>query len=129
MLHLSLVFLGGGLGAVSRHLVGLAALRHFGPGFPAGTLIVNIVGSLLMGCLIGWLARRGVAGNEWRLFLATGVLGGFTTFSAFSLDVANLWQRGEMTSAAIYIGASVLVSILAVFVGLWMARILVSVAA
>ena len=122
MLHICLVFLGGGLGATGRHLVGLVALRQFGPAFPFGTLIVNIVGSLLMGLVIGWLARRGISGNEWRLFLTTGILGGFTTFSAFSLDVANLWERGELGTAALYVSSSVLVSIVAVFVGLWCAR-------
>ena len=127
MLHVALVFLGGGLGAAGRHLVGLAALRQLGPGFPFGTLIVNVVGSLLMGFIIGWLARRGVSGSDWRLFLTTGVLGGFTTFSAFSLDVANMWERGELGPAALYVGGSVFVSILAVFVGLWAARTFVPV--
>ena len=127
MLHVVLVFLGGGLGAAGRHLVGLAALRQFGPGFPFGTLIVNVVGSLLMGLIIGWLARRGVGGNDWRLFLTTGILGGFTTFSAFSLDVANMWERGELGTAALYVGSSVFVSILAVFAGLWCARTFVPV--
>lgn len=127
MLHVVLVFLGGGLGAAGRHLVGLAALRQFGPGFPFGTLIVNVVGSLLMGLIIGWLARRGVGGSDWRLFLATGILGGFTTFSAFSLDVANMWERGELGTAALYVGSSVFVSILAVFAGLWCARTFVPV--
>ena len=127
MLHVALVFLGGGLGAAGRHLVGLAALRQFGPAFPYGTLIVNVLGSLAMGLVIGWLVRRGVTGNEWRLFLTTGVLGGFTTFSAFSLDVANMWERGALGGAAFYVGSSVVVSILAVFLGLWLARTFVPV--
>ncbi len=101
-------------------------LRLAGPGFPWGTLFVNIFGSLLMGLLIGWLVKRtgvGVVSSEnLRLFLATGLLGGFTTFSAFSLDVANMWQRGDTMAAFSYILASVLFSILAVFAGLWLVR-------
>ena len=122
MLHTMLVFLGGGLGASARHLAGQASLRLLGPGFPYGTLLVNVAGSLLMGLLIGWLVRRGGAPNELRLFLATGFLGGFTTFSAFSLDFANLWTRGESTSAVAYAAGSVLLSLTAVFLGLWLMR-------
>lgn len=121
MLHVLLVFLGGGLGAAGRHLVGLAALRQFGPEFPYGTLIVNVVGSLAMGLLIGWLARRGGT-NEMRLFLATGVLGGFTTFSAYSLDIANLWEKGATGPALLYALGTVLICIIAVFAGLWLTR-------
>lgn len=127
MQHLILVALGGGLGAAGRHLVNLAALRAFGPGFPAGTLAVNVAGSLLMGLLVGWLAARaGGSGNALRLFLATGFLGGFTTFSAFSLDVATLWERGALATAALYAGISVAASILALFAGLLAMRALVS---
>ena len=121
MLHALLVFLGGGLGATGRYLVGIAALRQFGPGFPYATMIVNIGGSLLMGLLIGWLVRKG-GGQEMRLFFATGLLGGFTTFSAFSLDVANLWERGAFTSALSYTLVTVVACIVAVFVGLWLVR-------
>ncbi len=121
MLHAVLIFVGGGVGAVGRHFVGLAALCQFGPGFPYGTLVVNIVGSLAMGLLIGWLVRRG-GSTDLRLFLATGVLGGFTTFSAFSLDFANLWERGEPTLAFGYVAGSVVVSLVAVFAGLWIMR-------
>ncbi len=123
MIHFLLVFLGGGLGAGARHLTGLASLRMFGPAFPFGTLIVNIIGSLAMGILIGWLARRvGGTSQELRLLLATGFLGGFTTFSAFSLDVAVMWQRGDQLFAGLYIAASVIISILGVFAGLWLMR-------
>ena len=123
MQHLFLVALGGGLGAAGRHLVNLAALRTFGPGFPVGTLTVNVVGSLAMGLLVGWLASRpeGV-GPGLRLFLATGFLGGFTTFSAFSLDAVSLWERGEATTALIYAAVSVVVSIAALFAGLMVMR-------
>jgi len=123
MLHLVLIFLGGGFGAASRHLVNGAALRAIGPGFPAGTLTVNVVGSLLMGLFIGWIVKSG-ASNETRLFVATGFLGGFTTFSAFSLDVANLWERGATGPALGYVAASVILSVGAVFAGLAIARIL-----
>ncbi|KJS16517.1 MAG: camphor resistance protein CrcB [Hoeflea sp. BRH_c9] len=119
---LVLIFLGGGLGAVSRHLTGAAVMRLAGPGFPWGTLLVNIAGSLAMGLLIAWLARRSAGDAELRLLLATGFLGGFTTFSAFSLDAVSLYERGALTAAAAYVIASVTVSILALFGGLWLAR-------
>lgn len=122
MTHLLLVALGGAIGASFRHLSGLAFLRMLGPGYPYGTLFVNVTGSLVMGLLIGWLAKRGTTSNELRLFLATGVLGGFTTFSAFSLDVANLWQRGDSIAAFGYVLISVTASIVAVFAGLWVMR-------
>ncbi len=119
---LVLVFVGGGLGAVSRHLTGMAVMRASGPGFPWGTMVVNIIGSLVMGCLIAWLARRSSGDADLRLLLATGFLGGFTTFSAFSLDAVTLYERGALTAAAAYVIASVTVSILALFGGLWLAR-------
>lgn len=110
-----LVFLGAGLGGAARHAVNLGCARWCGVGFPWGTLTVNVAGSFAMGALAGWLAFR--AGEGWsqhaRLFLATGVLGGFTTFSAFSLDVLLLWERGQALAAATYAGASVVLSILA----------------
>ena len=121
MMHVLLVFLGGGIGATGRYLVGIAALRQFGPGFPYGTLMVNLVGSLLMGLFIGWLVRKG-GSHELRLFFATGVLGGFTTYSAFSLDVANLWEQGNLGAALIYTMGTVVACVAAVFVGLWFAR-------
>ena len=122
MTHFLVVFLGGGLGAGLRHLTGLAALRLFGPGFPWGTFIVNVVGSLVMGIFIALLGRKIQATTELRLLVATGFLGGFTTFSAFSLDVAVMWERGANTTAFFYVTASVLLSLLAVFAGLWLVR-------
>lgn len=123
MMHLLIVALGGAIGASLRYLSGLAILRFAGAAFPYGTLFVNIVGSFAMGLVIAWLAKRtGSASTELRLFLATGLLGGFTTFSAFSLDFANLWQRGDTITAFTYVLASVFISILAVFAGLWLAR-------
>lgn len=122
MSHLLLVALGGAIGASARHLANLAALRIGGPNFPWGTLFVNIAGSFAMGLLIAGLARRTGTSMEVRSFLATGVLGGFTTFSAFSLDFASLWERGEQWTGAVYLAASVSLSILALFAGLTMIR-------
>jgi CrcB protein len=119
------VFLGAGIGGALRHGVNRAGLAIVGPGFPAGTLFVNIVGCFAMGLLAGFFAYRGeLTSPATRLFLTTGVLGGFTTFSAFSLDAAVLWQRGQMGVAVGYVAASVLVSIAAVFFGLWVGRTL-----
>ncbi|MBN9472367.1 MAG: fluoride efflux transporter CrcB [Bosea sp.] len=119
-----LVFLGAGIGGVLRHGVNLATLRWLGPGFPFGTMAINILGSGLMGLLVGWLAFR--AGEGWtqhsRLFFATGVLGGFTTFSAFSLDAVLLWQRGDLAMAAFYVLGSVVLSLIALFTGLALVR-------
>lgn len=127
MFHLFLVALGGGLGAAGRHLVNLAALRTFGPGFPAGTLTVNVLGSVAMGLLVGWLAARPEgSSNALRLFLATGVLGGFTTFSAFSLDAVSLWERGEAATALLYGGLSVALSIAGLVAGLLAMRTLMA---
>lgn len=118
-----LVALGGAIGASLRHGVGLVALRHLPSGWPWGTSFVNIAGSLAMGMLIGWLALKAEGASQAaRLFLATGVLGGFTTFSAFSLEVANMLRSGETVKAGLYAGLSVLLSVSALFIGLWMAR-------
>ncbi|POF31535.1 CrcB protein [Roseibium marinum] len=115
--------LGGGIGAGGRHLVSMGTLRLFGPGFPVGTLSVNVIGSLIMGLFIGWLVRHETGDMQsLRYFLATGILGGFTTFSAFSLDTAVLWQRGDTQLALVYVAASVLLSIVAVFAGLMIMR-------
>jgi len=123
MNHLLIVVLGGGIGAGLRHLSAKVALRIMGPAFPWGTLFVNIAGSLVMGLFIGWLVKRsGGSSQEMRLFFATGVLGGFTTFSAFSLDAANLLERGANLMALSYVLGSVVLSISAVFVGLMLAR-------
>jgi len=115
------VALGGALGASGRHLVGLWAGRALGVGFPYGTFIVNVVGSLLMGLLIGWLLTR-EGGDNLKLFLATGFLGGFTTFSAFSLDAFNLLERKAYTPFFLYVAGSVVVAIAALAIGLFIAR-------
>lgn len=126
MTSFALVFVGAGLGGVLRHGVNLAGLRWLGPGFPWSTLAVNVAGSAAMGMLAGWLVARIGAGwaQDVRLFLATGVLGGFTTFSAFSLDAWLLWQRGEPFQAAVYVAASVVLSIAALGAGLMLVRTL-----
>jgi CrcB protein len=122
MFHLVLVALGGAIGAALRHLVNLGSLRLVGANYPWGTMAINVAGSLAMGIFIELLARRFNASNELRLFIATGILGGFTTFSAFSLDFAVLWERGAAVPALAYAIASVAGSILALFLGLWLAR-------
>jgi len=122
MTNLLLVAAGGAIGASLRHLSGIAAVRLFGAGFPWGTLLVNILGSFIMGFFIAWMVKKTGISNDVRLFVATGVLGGFTTFSAFSLDVANMVERGAMSTAFIYIAASVVISLSAVFIGLWFGR-------
>ena len=123
MLHLLLVAIGGSIGASLRHLVNIASLRLIGPGFPWGTMAINVAGSFAMGVFIEFLARRfGGASNELRLFVATGILGGFTTFSAFSLDFVVLWERSQAIQAIAYALGSVIASIVALFFGLWLAR-------
>jgi len=120
--HLLIVAAGGAIGAGTRHLANVAALRLVGVAFPWGTLVINIVGSFLMGIVVEVIARRAGASAELRLFIATGVLGGFTTFSAFSLETALLWERGAHVAAAAYVAASVAGAIAALFAGLWLAR-------
>jgi CrcB protein len=123
MLHLALVAVGGAIGAGSRHLVNQAALRLIGPNFPVGTLAVNVIGGLLMGLLAGYLALRYSGGGQGlRLFLATGILGGFTTFSAFSLDAVMLWERGDVVGTVVYVLLSVILSIGALVAGLAIMR-------
>lgn len=122
MHHLFLVMLGGAVGAGARHLVGRAALALWGPGFPVGTLAVNVIGGFAMGLLAGWLATRASGNEALRYLLGVGVLGGFTTFSAFSLETVLMIERGELTTALFYILASVALSIGALFAGLQVSR-------
>ncbi len=121
-----LVFLGAGLGGCLRHTVNLLAARALGTNFPWGTFLINISGSLIMGLLAGFLAFR--AGEAWtqhaRLFVLTGVLGGYTTFSAFSLDSALLFERGDYLSSVLYVGGSVGLALVGVFAGLAIMRAL-----
>jgi CrcB protein len=118
----AIVFLGGGIGAAIRYGINLSAMRWFGTAFPFGTLLINVTGSLIMGVVAGYFAFKGDASQNWRLFLTTGILGGYTTFSAFSLDAALLYQRGEVSLAATYVLASVVLSIAGLFAGLALAR-------
>jgi CrcB protein len=124
-MHYLIVFFGGGIGAAARHWVNRTALMMFGPGYPTGTIIVNVVGSLLMGLLIGLFTSldetRGVT-NQLRLLLTTGFLGGFTTFSTFSLDTQTLWERGQVMQATGYVLASVVLSLAAVAFGFFVTR-------
>jgi CrcB protein len=111
-----LVFVGAGLGGMLRHAVNMLSLRWFGPNLPWGTFLINITGSIAMGLVVGCLAHRNVPGVELRLFVATGILGGYTTFSTFSLDTITLWERGEIAVAAAYVLGSLVLS----FAGLWL---------
>jgi len=115
ILTLLQVALGGAIGASARYLTNAAVMRTVGPGFPYGTVIANVAGSFLMGALFVTLAHKG--GTRFAPFLMTGLLGGFTTFSAFSLDAFTLWERGEVAVAAAYVAASVILSLGALFVG------------
>lgn len=125
MQNLLLVMIGGALGSGARYGVNVLTPRLIGTAFPWHTVFVNIVGSFLMGALVGWVAYRAAGDSaNLRLLLATGVLGGFTTFSAFSLDFVTLWQRGEVTTALGYVTLSVVASLAAIFAGLWLVRAL-----
>ena len=115
------VALGGALGAVLRYLTGIGLVRLFGhTAFPLGVLTVNVLGSFAMGLFVGLAAQRGLTGVS--PFVATGLLGGFTTFSAFSLEAVTLWERGALGLAAAYVLANVILSIAALFAGLALAR-------
>ncbi|WP_348271077.1 fluoride efflux transporter CrcB [Aureimonas sp. Leaf454] len=122
MRQLLIVALGGAFGSALRHLVNLGAVRVFGPSFPVGTLAVNVLGSFAMGIVVEVLARRFGGSPELRLLLATGVLGGFTTFSSLTLDVATLSERGDGLLAFLYLAATLLLGLGALFSGLALAR-------
>jgi CrcB protein len=113
---LLLVAAGGALGSAARYLVNVAALRLAGPGFPAGTMTVNIVGSFAMGVLAVILFHAGP--SRLPPFLMAGILGGFTTFSAFSLDAVSLWMRGQTMIAAAYVTGTVVLSVAALLAGM-----------
>lgn len=116
------VALGGALGASCRHLLGLAAKSLLGTGYPYGTFIANILGGFFMGVLIGWMAHKVSGGENLRLFLGVGLLGGFTTFSAFSLDAVLMYERKAYALMAGYVSGSVILSITALMAGLILAR-------
>ena len=117
-----LVFIGGGLGSTLRHIINIVSPRVLGTGFPYHTFIINITGSIVMGLIAGYLAFKGEASQPWRLFLMTGILGGYTTFSAFSLDTMLLYERGELGLATLYVIASVALSIGGLAAGLALVR-------
>ena len=119
-----IVFLGGGIGAALRHGVNRAALALLGGGFPFATLFVNVVGSFVMGVLTALCLARGIGEHPVRLFLATGLIGGFTTFSAFSLDAGIMWQQGDWTPLTVYVAGSLVGSVAALMFGMATARLL-----
>jgi CrcB protein len=123
----AMVFAGGGAGALLRYHVGREMTRWLGPAvvtaFPWATLTVNVIGSLAMGVLAGWLARHGQGGEHWRLLVGVGLLGGFTTFSSFSLELMLLIERGQGSLAFFYAAVSVLAGLTGLYIGLIMMRI------
>lgn len=122
MSNIFLVMTGGAIGAALRYLLGQASLRLVGPGWPWGTFGANILGGFAMGLLAAWLAARAAGSEPIRLFVAVGVLGGFTTFSSFSLETMLMIERGQWASAMLYVVISVVASISALALGLSMMR-------
>ena len=122
MIACLIVALGSGIGGALRHTVNVAAARVMGTSWPYGTFAVNIAGSFAMGVIAGYFALSGSASQRWLLFLTTGILGGFTTFSAFSLDVTLLFERGRLGATAGYLLGSVALSIAALVLGLALVR-------
>lgn len=122
MTNILLAALGGAIGSVLRYLVGVFSVRWFGPSFPWGTLAVNVVGSFIIGLMVEMIARRFNASMELRVFIVTGIIGGFTTWSSFSLDTMVLFERGAIAAAAAYVIGSLVVSFAAVFAGLALGR-------
>lgn len=122
MINTLLVMAGGAIGAGLRYQYGRMSEHLFGARWPWGTLGVNVIGGLVMGLFVGWLAARAQGGESLRLFVAVGVLGGFTTFSSFSLETIAMIQRGEGLSASLYVAASVIASVGALALGLGFMR-------
>ena len=118
----AIVFLGGGLGAATRHGFNLAGLRMLGPDFPYATMFINITGSIVMGLCAAYFAFKGDASQHWRLFMTTGILGGYTTFSAFSLDTVLLYERGQWWLAAFNVVGSVALAVGGLVAGLAIVR-------
>jgi len=118
------VFAGAGIGGMLRHGANRAGLAWLGDSSAWMTCLINVTGSLVMGLVAGWFAFRAAGGSQTlRLFLTTGILGGYTTFSAFSLDTALLWERGQVGMAALYVVGSVALSLVAVFAGMALMRV------
>ena len=122
MMSYLVVFVGAGVGGVMRHFMNIWVARLAGTHFPMHTLVINVTGSMVMGMVAAWFALKGGAAGHLRLFLATGILGGYTTFSAFSLDAVLLWERHEHLLFAYYVGGSVVGSIVGLVAGLWIVR-------
>ena len=122
MMGYLVVFVGAGVGGMLRHFMNIWVARLAGTHFPMHTFVINVTGSMVMGMVAAWFAMKGGATGHLRLFLATGILGGYTTFSAFSLDAILLWERHDYLLAAYYIGGSVVLSLLGLVVGLWIVR-------
>ena len=121
-----LIFVGGGIGSMLRHAVNQTTAAALGVNFPYGTLLVNIIGSFIIGLLAGWFALRGGSSQSLRLFLTTGIVGGFTTFSAFTLDTALLWERGQLGVAALYALGTITAGMISLCAGLAIVRIALS---
>ncbi|NMN69853.1 fluoride efflux transporter CrcB [Rhizobium sp. 57MFTsu3.2] len=117
-----IVFIGSGLGGMLRYAVGMLSIRVFGTNFPYGTLGINVLGSAFMGIVVGVFTTSNLTSQDAKLFLTTGVIGGFTTFSTFSLDAAVLWERGQQLAAAAYVVASVIVSLMALILTMMVVR-------
>ena len=130
MIQVLLIAAGGAIGSVGRYVVAGAFERWLeaaiGAGFPYGTLAVNVIGSAVLGLVVGLFTSLFESTPELRLFLGVGILGGFTTFSAFSLDAALLWERGEALLALLYVAGSVALAIGGLFLGLWTVRVFVA---
>ena len=116
------VALGGAIGASGRHLLGMATLKALGPDYPYGTMMANVIGGFFMGVLAGWLALKVNGADNLRLFIGVGLLGGFTTFSAFSLDAVLMYEKKAYSALLSYVGGSVILSIGALMMGLILAR-------
>ncbi|APH57363.1 CrcB family protein [Granulibacter bethesdensis] len=125
MMSYLIVFFGAGIGGMARHMVNLTAMRWGLTEFPFGTLFINMLGSFLIGAVVETFALKAGLPQHWRLFLTTGILGGFTTFSAFSLETALLYERGKVILAASYAVASVTLSVGALFLALHLVRTLI----
>jgi len=122
MMGYLVVFVGAGVGGMLRHFLNIWIARLAGTHFPMHTFVINITGSIVMGIITALFALKGGATGHLRLFLATGILGGYTTFSTFSLDAVLLWERHDYLSAAYYVGGSVVLSLLGLVAGLWIVR-------
>ena len=122
MMGYLVVFVGAGVGGMLRHSMNIWVARFAGTHFPMHTFLINVTGSAVMGMVAAWFALKGGATGHLRLFLATGILGGYTTFSAFSLDAVLLWERHDYLLAAYYVGGSVVLSLLGLVAGLWIVR-------